>query len=269
MYTSLAQQQMDDLVELLHEIGPPHPCAVGVASTDDDVELAWMPLLDPDPTESLVGVRAPEHWSAFAVCSPGQAGLQAPPGPKPTPVRVVHLVTRDGREASDVRPVTDDGRLPAITEPGTGWVADVCRRVLSLPTPPPATTTAELLAVLWLDAILTMIIEGDLDDPPPDWHRCRSQLGPLAATGPLSTLGAEVARECPWPIVRRLATRSPMVGLSRQAAAWLDDGSFARLVLGSFAPVDEMRRDAAELLTPATAAELEGVLRRWLPGGGL
>jgi len=257
-----------ELAELLHHTKPDHPQAVGITATDRHLELA-VRALDPDePGLALIGFSAPQHWDAFAITAMGTiTGTRADEagGTDQTDeadeadgatVEIVHLVTRDGRERSDVRGAGPPARVVSL------WVTDVCRRVLGLPTPPPATTTADLLASWWLDAIIGLIIGADLGEPSPDWSRCRALLGELGHR-PLAPLGARIAREYPWPIVRRWATRRPLCGVPCPTAAWFDDGSFARYVVGGYGPIDELRADVEELLAPSTAKQLAAVLDQW------
>lgn len=243
MPAPLAATHLPELVELVHHLDPPGPCAVGVRSDGGRVELIVRRLDRGDPALSLAGFTAPPEWEAFVV----RVGATEPAHPGST---IVHVVTRTGRQRTD-----------GSTAPPQ-WVSDVCRRVLGLATPEATAGTADLLAAFWLDAIMGLVLDADLGDPPPGWARCRALLGPLDDE-PLHLLGARVAQRVSWADVHRWATTRPLCGVPCATASWFDIGSYARFVLGLYGPLDEVRSDIGELLAPATAGALEAVLEQW------
>jgi len=240
MPAPVASHQLYELAELLHHLEPEGPCAVGVDAHDGHLELA-LRALDPDePALALIGASAPDRWDAFGLRLAGQAGS------------VVHVVDRLGRQVSNGR-----GEPPPAA-----WPSDVCRRVLGLPTRPPESTTADLLASWWLDAILGLILGTDLGQPPPDWPACRALLAGLGE-GSLASVGALVSAHFSWTDVHRWARTRPLCGMSCDTAEWFDVGSYSRFVLGLYGPLGELRTDIGELVAPVTADALTEVLDQW------
>ncbi|MGI9602869.1 MAG: hypothetical protein ACR2QE_13370 [Acidimicrobiales bacterium] len=248
------------LLDLLLTAVGDAPVAVGVTLIDDAAELHVRPLPEPDPTGGLIGWRAPPHWAAFAIVAPARC-RSAPPHRSVD--GVAHLVTRT--ELAVTR-LSTDGRPADHRMVAEGWIPDLCRRVLALPTDPAATTTAHLLAVTWLDRILVDVIEGDLDHPRPDWDRCRELLGTTCPLPDhrLGGLGAAFADRWPWAAVRASALERPHFGLTPAQARWFDAGSFSRYVLSGFALVDELLDDVTELVSPDAAPRLCAVIEQWL-----
>ncbi|MDH4170486.1 MAG: hypothetical protein OEW42_12945 [Acidimicrobiia bacterium] len=267
MHRTLESAHIASLIELLLQAQTDQPTAVGVTeSADGEIELSFRPLPGPDPVAELIGFRAPAAWAAFAITSPGRLldATDAPPAAHT--VQMVHLLTREGDAFTSLR-LDDQAGDAAIRAQPEGRVPDACRRVLGQPTAPPPHGTARLAAGLWLDGILRALLDRELDAPPLSWPACQAHLTPRPLTGDqLLAFGSTFAERWPWAIIRRVAIAQPILHLPDGAAEWLDDGSFARWVLGELAPLDELRADVAELLGPTTGARLESVLDHWLDG---
>ena len=247
--------------------------AIGLALTDDGVELALQPLDPVEPVTSLFGFICPPEWVAFGVLTRAHAhSVDEPDGP-PAPVRFGLLVSRSGEQVTLVRP---DG-AEALAEPGPlgeGRVPDACRRALGLATPPPADPVGRLWALLWLESLMaeSLAEPGSLD-----WlHVCRSH----PAVAYVLDLDESVASELPhrfiemveiigrqfdWERLRSMAVEGRLTGFGIPAddAAWMDDGMFSREVLGTFAPVDDMLTDLEPVTAPDVLAAVEHALDAW------
>lgn len=183
------------------------------------------------PLEHLLGFVAPASWSAFGAVCFGRVV----PGDRRA--RVVTLVARTGEQHAVAS--FDDGTV--IDEPAAGSVTDALRRCLGLPTPPPPCSTADVFASHWLASVLA------------------------AGGGTRRMTWAEVSslRAHPsfgvvdWADLRRtVAAGSPApAGVSADVAAWMDDGMFARWVMGGHPPVDR-------LVDQLSAVQLPNVMRR-------
>lgn len=176
---------------------------------------------------------------------------------RPDPAAVA--VGRDGRVVW--RPVADTS--DAVT--ACVLAADMARRALGAPTPPPPVPCVDLVDLAWLDRCLAAVCAAPCGSPP-GW-RALSALHPLAAGRPvtvaaLRTRRARFAGEVDWESVRRLvadgslAWRSP----APATAAWLDEGAFSRWVLADLPDPDEARHDLCALLDRADAHRVGRVL---------
>jgi hypothetical protein len=225
------------------------------------------------PSVALVGHVVPPAWAASGIVAPARARPTDGSDPAPTPTTVVVLVGRDGHVAShatDVDGVGDDdapvGRLP-----------DLLRRSLGLPTPAAGVPVAEWWQACWLDSLVAAAAAEPGGDVVPAL--------PLTGTMPVALVQAlvdepDLCTEAGWARVRQLAaapeppadpgpaavraTVAPFV--TPAEAAWFDDGSFARWVLGSLPSVDELLGLAAALVPRATLETLHEVSGRPPPG---
>jgi hypothetical protein len=55
----------------------------------------------------------------------------------------------------------------------------------------------------------------------------------------------------------------PPLGLTPEAAAWMDDGMFSRWVLGGYPPLDDLRAIANETLPITVARRVDATLAAW------
>ena len=213
---------------------------LAVEGHDDDhdgaVDLRVRELRDgAHPVDELLGFRAPVSWTAMGAvtygwAAPFDAPVNTPGGvmrpsahPERCRARVTSIVDRTGREA--VTTALDDGRV--IDDPGVGVLGDVLRRCLGAPTAPPP-PLRDLLDVLWVEALL-----ADVDE-------VRRWDDALALRPPLTT----------WTHLRRVARDAPGFGA---LAAWMDDGMFARWLLGGHPSLAQLL-DAADKRLPKTIA---------------
>lgn len=216
---------------------------------------------DTHPFDVLAGVTAPADWWAFGIRARGRAHHVDHPGQVTEGVATTFLVDREGNEASVLRA---GGVVTPLHGPAQGTIADVCRRVLGVPTPSPPTTADVLWATRWLDAILS------------EWgqpHRRRvvaSGLGALTALHPASE-GEEIAdvaafaaraiahaRRWDWRALR-LAPEPlalPDGAVAPEIARWMDDGFYARWTLGAYPPLTTLLADLCGLLGAERGQEL-------------
>ena len=221
------------------------------------------------PLDHLLGFVAPPSWLALGlVCygwaSPPAGGRRPSEHPERRRVRVVTLLDRSGDERSTA--TLDDGTV--VDEPGSGTVADALRRCLGLPTPAPPVGSDELFAAMWLTSIA-------VSDRRLSWVEA-VQLHPamqvLRAGGhrpqveELVSCGRALARSMPWGELRLRAAagvRDGGIGVSADLAAWMDDGMFARWVLGGLPPFTPLLRRCARVLAPEVLRRLRRTLRAW------
>ena len=146
-------------------------------------------------------------------------------------------------------------------EPPTGWVVDVCQRALGIPTAPAAQGVGAWLDVVWLDALLAAVCAT----PARQWAWADlAALHPLQPSVPVpspSTLVADARRAVAatsWSRLRALVASGddtspaePRLGgrvLTVELAGWLDDGAFARHLIGRYPPVRTLLGALAQLL---------------------
>lgn len=257
--------------------GEPPPLLLRVRVVADEVELGWLPLgHGRHPVDELLCTEAPPGWCAVGVAAPGRARPVDDPSVPPVAVRTVHLVGRDGAWASRWGP---PGRSEAAAggpdhpDRPVGRVDDVCRRALGLPTGAPPASTALLWSSQWLDAVVDLALGSPGGPPGAGWAAVAS-LHPA-----VRALHADGPADLPTPaalagLARRLSSWRCWSGLRRacaagtwadapvepEVAAWLDDGAFARWVLGAYPELDDLREIVAGILHPSVAGAVETVL---------
>lgn len=248
------------LAALLTDVPLEAPVAVGVrvgtdpravGSSGDDVELHFRHLDCADAVCALGGFVAPADWQAFGVVAPGRSlpldddgGVIGGPS---TSVVACAFVSRTGEVVAEVR--TAAGRSLA-GGPSDGRVIDACRRVLGLPTAPAVGSPQVWATVCWVDAVLEATLVADLGDPPP-WTALAA-LDPADCSADLAGLR--------WSLVRAscAAGLATVPGVHADAAAWMDDGMFAREAIAALPPLFDMLRDLRELLPPPVFDEVVG-----------
>ena len=197
--------------------------------------------------------------------------LDAGPGPDDAAgrVRIVQLHARDGRAASRIRRVGADPPNILDTGAAEGDVADCLRRAIGLPTPPPPCGPVAWWAVDWLDAMLEAVCR----DPARPWTWARvSRLHPLLGSaparqprGPRSSSWPGRAPGCDWSSVRSHvgAEGGSRCPIGPELAAWMDDGMFARWLLGSRPDPVDVVVDLVDLLPPSVTRGVVEALQAW------
>jgi hypothetical protein len=250
--------------------------SVGIARDGEDLELHVRPLVE-HPVSELLGFTAPDSWWAFGVATTGRAHPVAEEGraaevTRAAEVRLVHLVARDGTTHSTV--THDDGRqLLQGGDTSQGLIDDICKRALGLPTSLPRTEVIELFARMWLFDVL-----GCLEPPTcPTWAAIASlhpAVGVVRATDPslaalaadrLITSGRLLAQGNPWPQLRAscVSGQQPIDGVTADEAAWLDDGSFSRLVESMWPDLTDLVDALSTMLPTRLMREVDETLAAW------
>lgn len=223
------------------------------------------------PFSELAGLVAPSSWEVFGLRVHG-TGHRLDDGTR-RPATSTFAVDRTGAERS----VLHDGEQRVEPGPGAvGTLPDLCRRVLGLPTPPPPARTHLLFAVAWLDRLL------EAWSDPLRRRRIMTSFPAAAALHPAVADGAEppddpvvlgrraAAHAEAWPWARLRSEPEALVppggGLPGSVAAWMDDGAFARWVLGAYPDLGILVVDALSLLGPVVGDEVRTVVLRTLEG---
>jgi hypothetical protein len=254
------------------------PLLIGL--TDEGVDHVAPPAPLPgssgtDPTDlvaSLVGFDAPDDWEAMAVVVQGRAWMLDDSSADPRPVRLTHVLDRQGGVASVVRHAGED---PVVQpESAGGRLVDVCRRALGLGTPPPPADSTELWALQWLDGIITRAARGEKLRGLVAAARAHPAIELVAQHDPrlldeaiarLVRLGRLMGRQRPWSRLHEAASTGEWVveDLAPEGAAWMDDGMFARWVLSDFPSIDDYLAELRELIPTSTVDGVADVLAQW------
>lgn len=202
-------------------------------------EIAIRSLDGEHPFDALLGFVAPDDWEIFGVIAPGWGTQYAQDPARRRRIRVIHVASRSGDEASLVRFAGDEAATcVGGGEQPVGRVADCVRRALNLPTPD---EPHESLATLWVHRVLQALASR----LHPSFGRTRVEAHEIenivAAAAPTSW-GDER-----WSVVQSEGS----VLMDGAIAAWMDDGMYARYVLGDL-PERSATMDAAkQACTPA------------------
>jgi hypothetical protein len=237
------------------------------------LELGFRPLEGEHPVDALLGFRAPGDVDALGVVVSGTARPLGGPGEMPTGrVRIIQIHARDGRSASRLRSIGTDPPVVVDTVAADGDVADCVRRALDLPTPPPPHPPIVWWAIDWLDALLDRACR----EPSRRWTwNDVSALHPLAGSPPpdsprsLIELVVERSEGLAWSGLRLatadagLATDGPPCPIGPDLAAWMDDGMFARWLLGSRPEPVDVVVDLVDLLAPPLTRSVVEALQAW------
>ena len=234
----------------------------------------WHGLDAAHPLDLLLGFVAPHHWRAVGVSCTGTAHRLEGSASGPDAVMVTALVDRSGDVASVIRQA---GEVTVMTGPLEGTVADACRRAVGVPTAPPPPSTLELWTLTWLDRVVELAGQGAVGASTSSWGsiaRLHAAAGPpdddpLASLDPagLATAAAAFARAWPWarlradPSVLDVPGSPPIARL----AGWMDDGMWARWLLGLLPAPDDLMAAVHALLPPALAEGVETVVRATWP----
>jgi hypothetical protein len=274
-------------VDMLDDIGGDYGMQSALAymttpPPDDDpngtVDIGYKDLDGEHAGDALLGVRAPSEWWALATITNGWAApmsdddlVLAPRGqvatrpsshPDATRVRSITVVTRNGEIVSRMH--SADGTIHT-DEPGSGFVLDAMLRVFELPTPPPAIPVQELYISLWLTLVSRAgVTAADARRPPLTWRQAIRLHPAISDSLPTTTTPAALASSVAgaldrldWPTVRRWARRGSLQSLCEpDLARWMDDGIFARWLLGQMAPLPLLVERAERALAPADRALL-------------
>jgi hypothetical protein len=258
---------------------------VGLRLLDDGLELHHRPL-EAHPAVVLPGFTAPDDWWAFGVAVTGRARTlpterrrTAPSTPAEladdthatSPVRIVHLVTRDGEVTS--RSVLAGGpELRSTTEPTVGLIPDLCLRALGLPTAP-GPSSNELHARDWLLGVLDLLDGAPVDPPWEALAREHPVVARVHAADPsmaavaierLDVAGRAYGQAWPWSRLRtRWAESGGAFGLTPEELTWMDDGLLARWCLSAYPDLDDLLDAVSALLPTVKALRIAGLITGW------
>jgi hypothetical protein len=209
---------------------------IHVIPREDGADVGLLPLEGAAPAELLLGTDAPAEWSALGVATRGRAGPLSGPGPSST-AEVVVLVPRVGEVVGRMR----HGGEVITDPPEYGLTVDCLQRALGLPTAPPQVPSVHWVATTWLEAVLR--------SPDPAGTAVA-----LRAGEEWSALG--------WERIRQLVAAGglPDPSIAPEDAAWFDEGSFSRWVLGGRPSLQALLREVGAVVGFAEARHCAGVL---------
>lgn len=249
---------------------------VSVEADGDDGSLSFgFRVLDPGehPLDHLLGFVAPPTWTGLGLVCFGWASPPSVDGcggrpsehPERRRVRVVSLLDRSGEERATA--TLDDGTV--VDEPGAGTVSDALRRCLGLATPAPPVGSGELFAAMWLSSIASSrrrLTWAEAVMLHPAMQLLARSAGRRPQVEELVSSGRSLARAMPWGELRLRAAsgvKDGGIGVSADLAAWMDDGMFARWVLGGLPPFTPLLRRCSTVLAPEVLRRLRRSLRAW------
>lgn len=262
--------------------GADHPTLINLVLDAENPDGFQLGMLDPpnDPYSSLVGFTAPANWFGIGMMTGGWAyppdvaeavdvarGQYLPVRPSQHPrrlrVRTAYLCTRTGQAYG--RTVVADGR-ELDEPPSSGRMVDAFRRTLQLPTDPPPADAAELFTLRWLVNMIGVASEEERTLP---WDEAASlhDAVSLLELQPhdLDRAAAALHRVATWRELREAAAegRGIPTGVAPDDAAWMDDGMFARELLGRYPSVALLLDDLSKAVSASTARRVRQQIRGW------
>jgi len=234
------------------------------------------PLVEPDPIESLIGVRADPSWVMVGVTAGAVARPQRD-GAETSPCGLVHLLHRSGVSMTTIERIGSEpirlGPDAAIRE---GRIPDTCRRIFSLDT---AAAPADMTAFV-LDAWLSLVLRSALMRPGLRWpeieqlslvHHLAGLPVPHATTTPaaLADLTRAAAGTLDWNRYRTACVAlggCPVSDLQPDAIEWMDAGMFARWSSASLPDTSELLDLLEPVLDPTAFDRLWATISLCHPG---
>lgn len=223
-----------------------------------------------DPGFDPLGWSAPPQCRALAMVATGRVraideAVEMPASlasGRPGGVRMACVVGRSGSVGWHM--VLPDGSV-FEEMPESGRMLDVMLRCLNLPTPPPSEPPDVMVAYGWLAALL----HGDPPDHLLGWSElldfhpaligcCQDLFAQMKET----VIGFETGSGS-WEEVR-VAVAAGDAGdalVPPELADWMDEGMFARWILGSMRPLEDMLDELRPRLRPSAARRLAHVVR--------
>jgi len=199
-------------------------------------EIAVRSLDGDHPFDALLGFVAPDDWEVFGVIAPGWGSFyDGPRKGERRRMRAIHVVSRQGEEASllhfagEEPQLASDGRVP-------GRVADCIRRAMNVPTEYEPDTS---LLTLWWDRVLQSLVA----------HNHPSFEGVRVEVADIDAIIGE--RPTSWGDERwRAVEAGGNLYMDDALAMWMDDGMFARFMLGHMADGEVALPAAKRACTP-------------------
>ena len=224
----------------------------------------------------LIGWTAPPECAAVGMVATGHArplseGLESLSlGHAGAQIRMCCIVGRSGEVGWTLE---GDGGRTWAEAPSEGKMLDALKRCLGLPTPPPEVPAAEIHAAAWLSSVLEHAIKSpkrltwsDVTGLHPLARLLKGDLpasyqGDRSHTGDLDDLVRIAANAWSWREIHSQACDGNLDALiDRSLAAWMDEGMFARWLMGVVPGVDQLVGALAAYLTPSAAKRLRSVL---------
>jgi hypothetical protein len=250
------------LVELAHRavaaLDGPHLVHLRLDREAEALDLGLGPIPGVGhPADALVGFRAPDDWDGVGLASAGTLHHGRGPEPQRSRGRFTTLALRDRPGATLVE--RDDGGTELLEGDPVGWVVDVLRRVLGLPTAPPEGSTALLIDVWWLDAMVRELLDHPGRHHGWRWMARAHPLCPPATVPEPEELQARASAEAlarPWSRLRGVLAGRELpagsiglpVGRVLSGEEWFDDGALSRWVLRGTLPPDVLLGELVERL---------------------
>lgn len=280
-----ARRREDPLDTLTHELeaayrseATPSPLAIGVEGLHEGERTISRTELGPShPADALIGLDAPAVWDAFGLLVSGSAFAEDSDvdrldthGPRTRRatigrVRLAYFVDRHGHEVGLTRFEDSSDRDLCTNGPFEGRMVDACHRVLGLATAPPTSEPAELWAVIWL----CNVVDAARRTGPPDWPDVArlhpAMAAPGAGAADLVEVGTAFGRAWTWERLRSSVAEGTIRfdALAPSAAAWMDDGMFARWSLHRLPVVAEMLEPLEQALPLEQVFTILDVLDAW------
>lgn len=240
---TLADRSLSDLLDLTREAG--HPTWVlfrqegGRTITETECGLVAPYEIDLPEDFSAVGIVATGRLWALDPTSEAAAGIVASTGGG---IGLAYVVDRRGRVGWSS---TAPNGPSCVSAPCEGAVVDALRRMLGLPTPPAAAPVEYAMVVLWLQ---------EIEDLARALNECLTWTDALlikGGDGPQSWEGFRAA----------VASRGAYGSLCESAmAAWMDEGMFARHVLGCLPDLRAQWKVTRPHLVPSAARSLSAIV---------
>jgi hypothetical protein len=267
----------DPLLEVIAEGGDGF--LIHLVAADDGHDVGMKALEGMAPVEHLMGTVVPEDWWALGVAVGGWTrplGPKGQVGERTGRAANVVVVTRSGDIVSRVR----IGDRTLTEPPAYGITLDTLQRALGLPTAPPLVTTGHYFAIVWLETVLAVSAERPRGARRLRWpevchlhptFQILSDEDPEAS--PIETAAVAIERSCDWERLRWLVIEGiwPEPTVTGADAAWFDEGSFSRWVLGNRGSLHGLLDDVARRAGAATARRCARVLENvgYLDAGAL
>ena len=184
----------------------------------------------------------------------------------PTDGVVCHVLTRGGRSITIVRTGGQVRTFGPSDTIQTGRVPDSCRRILGLPTEPPATTMLEFVVASWLEVVLRRaLIEPDLTWPlAVSLHPAAATIGSDPSAAEVARATADLAASLDWERFRTvIATIGgfPFDDDAEATAAWMDTGMFSRWALDELGDPGSLLELLESTLSPPVSERLWSAVR--------
>lgn len=257
---------------------------------DEGVDLYVNPILG-HPEEELLGFTAPAEWDCIGISTgawASQADLNGRGVPRPTGtdrrrVRMLHTVARTGEAINIFRDPPADPvvtRWFGVDDGERGYLDDLLRRSLGLPTAPPAASTLGWWATRWLGAVYHEAKDGRLREAPwpalvelhPAWEVVRAdehrQLAQFTVSR-LDRVGEMLAQSHPWTRVHTDAASGAVPDVeatwrvTRDVIEWMDAGMFARHVRSATPPIEDVLLELHDLLDAAAYCRVVDTIGAW------